>query len=74
MSSKLTKQVGHSSINKENWQAKKKKLLEQFPHLSETDLAFHEDKIEDLINKLHTKIGKTIGKSKEALHKFIESL
>ncbi len=74
MSSKLSKQVNSSTINKENWQDKKKKLKIQFPHLSDADLSFHEDKIADMINLLHSKIGKTIGKTKEGLHKFIEAL
>lgn len=74
MSSKLANQVKSSTITKENWQEKKKQLKAQFPHLSDTDLSFHEDKIEELINKLHTKIGKVLGKTKEGLHKYIESL
>ena len=74
MSSKLSKQVNSSTINKENWQDKKKKLKIQFPYLSDADLSFHEDKIADMINLLHSKIGKTIGKTKEGLHKFIEAL
>lgn len=74
MSSKIKKQVEKSTINKENWQAKRKKLKEQFPHLSDTDLGFDEGKIEEMVNTIHSKIGKTLGKSKEALHKFIESL
>ena len=74
MSSKLSKQVLSSSINKNNWQDKKKKLKEQFPHLSDTDLNFEEGKLEEMINKLHTKIGKVLGKSKEELHKFIEAI
>ncbi len=74
MSSKLSKQVQSSTINKNNWQDKKKKLQAQFPHLSDIDLSFDDGRIEEMINKLHTKIGKTLGKSKDALHKFIEAI
>ncbi len=74
MSSKLSKQVLASSINKSNWQDKKTKLKLQFPHLSDTDLHFEDGKMEEMINKLHIKIGKVLGKSKEGLHKFIESI
>jgi hypothetical protein len=74
MSSKLAKHLDSSLINKDNWGEKKRKLKLQFPHLSDTDLSFSEGKIEDMINKLHAKIGKTLGKTKESLHKFIEAL
>lgn len=74
MSSKLSKHVSDSKITKENWADKKRKLKEQFPHLSDTDLSFHENKVVDMINKIHSKIGKALGKTKDGLHKFIEAL
>lgn len=74
MSSKLGKKAGVSSISKENWQVKKLKLKEQFPHLSDNDLGYADGKIENLINKLHSRIGKALGQSKEGLLKFIEAL
>ena len=74
MSSKLSKQVLASAINKNNWQDKKAKLKVQFPHLTDYDLHFEEGKIEEMINKLHSKIGKVLGKTKEGLHKFIEAI
>jgi hypothetical protein len=52
------------SINKENWQEKKNMLKQKFPHLSDYDLDYEEGKIKELIDELHSKIGKLIGKSK----------
>jgi len=63
-----------STINFNNWQEKKNKLQAQFPHLTDPDLELEEGKVEELIDKIHSKIGKTIGKTKAGLHKFIESL
>jgi len=68
------KTVTTFSINKENWEVKKAKLKEKFPHLTEPDLEFEEGKVEELLGKIHAKIGNTIGKTKDGLHKFIESL
>ena len=62
------------SFNKENWEMKKNKLKAKFPHLTDPDLEYDEGKVEEFIDKLHSKIGNTIGKTKEGLHKFIESL
>lgn len=70
----MTKTVITTTINKENWQEKKSKLKAKFPHLTEPDLHFEEGKVEELIDNLHSKIGKTIGKTKEGLHKFIAGL
>jgi len=53
---------------------KKNKLKAKFPHLTDPDLEYDEGKVEEFIDKLHSKIGNTIGKTKEGLHKFIESL
>lgn len=72
MSSRLSKQVQSSTVNKNNWQEKKKKLHEQFPHLSDFDLSLDDGRTEEMINKLHAKISKTLGKSRDALHKFIK--
>lgn len=74
MSSKLLKQVSASCINKENWQEKKRKLKEKFPHLTESDLRFDEGHIAEMINTLHSKVGKVMGKTKEGLHKFVEAM
>lgn len=74
MSSKLLKHANASSITKDNWKDKKKKLMDKFPHLSETDLNYQEGKLEEMVNKLHAKIGKIYGKTKDDLLKFIESL
>jgi len=61
-------------IDKDNWHEKKSKLKEKFPHLTDTDLEYEDGKVEDLIDKIHSKIGKTIGKTKEGLHNFIKAL
>ncbi len=74
MSSKLGIKAGSSSLNMENWQEKKCKLKEQFPQLSDSDLCYDEGKVENLINKLHSRIGKVLGQSKDGLLKFIEAL
>jgi len=66
------KPVTVSSITMDSWQEKKSKLKEKFPHLTESDLDFEEGKVEGMIYKIHSKIGKTIGKTKDGLHKFIE--
>lgn len=62
------------SINKENWETKKLKLKEKFPDLLDSDLEFEEGKEDGLIERIHSKIGNAIGKTKEGLHKFIEAL
>jgi len=63
-----------TSINKDNWEEKKRKLLKQYPLLKQSDLKYEEGKMEEMINNIHSKIGKTIGKSKKGLHKFIEAI
>ncbi|MGA2297814.1 MAG: general stress protein CsbD [FCB group bacterium] len=68
------KTVTTFTITRENWLEKKSKLKEKFPHLTDSDLEYKEGKMEEMFDKLNTKIGKTIGKSKEGLHKFIEAL
>ena len=62
------------SINKNTWQLKVSKLKEQFPHLTDADLEYVDGKTEDLIDRLHKKIGHVVGKTKEGLHKFIDAL
>jgi uncharacterized protein YjbJ (UPF0337 family) len=70
----MTNTESKTNINKENWHEKKCKLKEMFPHLTDPDLDFEEGKLEEMIDKIHSKIGKTIGKTKEGLHKFIDGL
>jgi len=67
-------QATSSYFNKENWEEKKRKLKEKFPHLTDPDLEFEEGKAEEMIDKLHSKIGKLIGKTKEGLHKLIQTI
>ena len=74
MSANLIKLTNCSIITNENWEDKKQKLKLQFPNLSDTDLTFDESKISEMIDNIHTKVGNIIGKTKEELHKFIESL
>ncbi len=68
------KLIKASPFNKETWQEKKSKLKEKFPHLTDPDLDIEEGKVEEMLEKLHSKIGTTIGKTKEGLHKFIDAL
>jgi hypothetical protein len=63
-----------TSINKDNWLEKKLKLIEKYPDLIKIELNYEEGKIEEMIDKIHAKIGETIGKTKDELHKFIEAL
>jgi len=69
-----TTTITTSSINKENWHEKKNRLIEKYPQLTELDLVFEDGKTEELIDRIHSKIGNTVGKTKESLHKFIEWL
>jgi len=69
-----TTTVTTTSFSKESWQDKKTKLIAKFPQLKEIDLDFEEDKMEKMIDKLHSKIGKIVGKSKIGLIKFLDNL
>lgn len=60
--------------DKKIWEAKKQKLREKFPELTDEDLSLEEGKEDGLIERIHSKIGDSIGKTKEGLHKFIEAL
>lgn len=76
---KNTKQDAENAVKnffleKEIWEAKKQKLREQFPELTDEDLSLEEGKEDGLMERIHTKIGGAIGKTKEGLHKFIEAL
>ncbi len=74
MLTKRTETVSVTTITKDNWLEKKKKLIEKFPLLIKEELNYEEGKVEEMINNIHSKIGKTIGKSKKELHKFIEAI
>jgi uncharacterized protein YjbJ (UPF0337 family) len=63
-----------TSYHLDNWQELKSKLKAKFPHLTDPDLDYEEGKVEAFIDNLSTKIGQTIEKTKEGLHKFISSL
>ena len=62
------------SIDFGSWEVKKAKLKEKFPLLTDSDLKYEEGKMEEMIDKIHTKIGNTIDKTKEGLHKIIEAI
>ena len=53
-----------------NWEEQKGKLKQKFAALTENDLLFTEGKKEEMIGKLHIKLGKT----KEEILKIIESI
>ncbi len=55
---------------KGNWNELKGKLKQQFAVLTDNDLMFEEGKKDEMLGKIQIKIGK----SKEELHKIIESL
>jgi uncharacterized protein YjbJ (UPF0337 family) len=61
-------------LEKENWELKKQKLREKFPELTDEDLNFEDGKEDGLFERIHSKIGDAIGKTKDGLHKFINSL
>jgi uncharacterized protein YjbJ (UPF0337 family) len=55
---------------KGNWNEQKGKLKQKFATLTDNDLLFAEGKKDEMLGKLQVKLGKT----KEELHKIIESL
>ena len=71
-----TSKVAHKTAAKEaspehvSWDDQKKKLKAKFSTLTDADLNFEENKKEEMMKKVQAKLGKT----KEELHKIIESL
>jgi uncharacterized protein YjbJ (UPF0337 family) len=55
---------------KGNWNEQKGKLKQKFATLTDNDLLFADGKKDEMFGKLQVKLGKT----KEELHKIIESL
>jgi uncharacterized protein YjbJ (UPF0337 family) len=55
---------------KGNWNEQKGKLKQKFASLTDNDLMFEEGKKEEMLGKLQIKLGKT----KQELHKIIETL
>ena len=55
---------------KGNWNEQKGKLKQKFATLTDNDLLFADGKKDEMLGKLQVKLGKT----KEELHKIIESL
>lgn len=55
---------------KGNWNELKGKLKQQFAVLTDNDLMFEEGKKDEMLGKIQIKLGK----SKEELHKIMESL
>lgn len=74
MNKEKPKTVKQMFLEKEIWEDKKLKLKEKFPELTDDDLYLEEGKEEGMLEKIHSKIGDAIGKTKEGLHKFIEAL
>ncbi len=62
------------TFNKKLWDEKKSKLKEKFPQLSDTDLEFKDGQEDGLMERINSKIGDVIGKTKDGLHKFIEAI
>ena len=55
---------------KGSWNEQKGKLKQKFATLTDNDLLFADSKKDEMLGKLQVKLGKT----KEELHKIIESL
>ncbi len=55
---------------KENWNEQKGKLKKQFAWLTDDDLKYEEGKRDEMLARLQLSLGKT----KDELHKLIESL
>ncbi len=55
---------------KGNWNEKKARLKQKFAVLTDNDLMFEEGRKEEMIAKLQIKLGKT----KEELHKILDSI
>ena len=55
---------------KGNWNEQKGKLKQKFATLTDNDLLFADGKKDEMLGKLQVKLGK----SKEEIHKIIESL
>jgi len=55
---------------KGNWNEQKGKLKQKFATLTDNDLLFADGKKDEMLGKLQARLGKT----KEELHKIIESL
>jgi uncharacterized protein YjbJ (UPF0337 family) len=55
---------------KGNWNEQKGKLKQKFANLTDNDLMYAEGKKDEMMGKLQIKLGKT----KEELHKIINSL
>ena len=68
------KLISTYTIEIKEWQEKKIRLKEKYPDLTDTDLEYEEGKVEQLFDRIHARIGRTIGKTKEGLLEFIEKL
>lgn len=55
---------------KGNWEELKGKLKQKYATLTDDDLLFAEGKMDEMVGKLQSKLGK----SKEEMHKIISSL
>lgn len=55
---------------KGNWNIQKAKLKQKYADLTDNDLMYDEGKKDEMLGKLQVKLGKT----KEELNKFLESL
>ncbi|HEY9220709.1 MAG TPA: CsbD family protein [Lutibacter sp.] len=55
---------------KGNWNIQKAKLKQKFADLTDNDLMYEEGQREEMLGKLQVKLGKT----KEELNKFLDSL
>jgi len=72
MTTAILKTEKSSTINKELWEEKKNKLKEKYSQMIDTDLVFEKENEDGLLEKINTKIGDVIGKTKKRMHKFIK--
>ncbi len=72
MTTTILKKEKGTPINKELWEEKKNKLKEKYSEMIDTDIVFEEENDDGLLEKINTKIGDVIGKTKKRMHKFIK--
>ena len=72
MTAQEPKLLTATCINNDTWKIKKCKLKAQLPDLN--DLEADEGKLNVMVDKLHLKIGESIGKTKDELHELVGAL
>jgi uncharacterized protein YjbJ (UPF0337 family) len=68
--SQLKSKIMNTTEAKGNWNIQKAKLKQKYADLTDNDLMYEEGQREEMLGKLQVKLGKT----KEELNKFLDSL